>query len=48
MCDQCSNWADHPRHHGQSDIGRLRDGTPVDPAHYPAAPAYPQRGSTDE
>ena len=31
LCGQCSNWPDHPRHHGKSDVGRLRDGTQVQP-----------------
>ncbi len=31
MCGTCSNWSDHPRHHGVSDTGRLRDGTLVLP-----------------
>lgn len=37
MCAQCSNWADHPRHRGQDGIGRLRDGTRVDPQLHPPA-----------
>lgn len=31
MCAVCSNWKDHRRHNGHSDVGYLRDGTEVTP-----------------